>query len=279
MKNLKIEFIAIVFSLMANFVTAGEAEDMIHHGNVLAKLGSFKGADEWYKKASALGSVEANYLLAVMNMRGYARAPDVGLAISYYIKAAEKEHAKAQYELSVIYSNKALDRIDYKQHLYWLKKSAKNNFDKAIHNLATIAVRVKKYPTAVGLFNQAVKLNYSPSLLSLGNMYFYGVGLNQNYSKAFPLLHKAYLAGEEAAAFPLATLYERGIPVKKDIEKAQVLYKEAIDKGNISAGYNLAMLLIEQKDTKGYSIMKKMAKQGDKRAIKFLKSRQSVVKK
>ena len=223
-------------------------------------------------KASALGSSEANYLLAVMNMRGYVTTPNVELALDYYIKAAKNEHAKAQYELSVIYSDKSLDKIDYEQHLYWLKKAAENKYDKAIHNLATIAVRVKKYPTALGLFKQAVELNYPPSMLSLGSMYFHGVGLDKNYVAAFELLNSAYAAGQEQAAFPLATLYERGIGVKKDIDKAKALYKIAIDNGNVlNAGFNLALLLLDEgNDKEGKLLLQKLAAQGSGKAKQHL---------
>jgi TPR repeat protein len=274
-----LRLITLVFVLITNTLMAGEAEDMVHHGNILAKLRSFKGAEEWYKKAAELGSSEANYLLAVMNMRGYVTVPNIDLALDYYIKAAKQEHAKAQYELSVIYSEKSLDKIDYEQHLYWLKKAVQNNYDKAIHNLATIAANVKKYPTAIGLFKQAVRLNYAPSQLALGNMYYYGIGLDKNYSKALVLLNSAYEAGEIQAAFPLATLYERGIAVEKNTEKAKTLYKKAIDDGNESAGFNLALLLIENEESGGLTIMEKMAQKGDLRAIKYLRSQQKVIKK
>jgi TPR repeat protein len=276
--SIKQWILCLIIFLNSHYALANEADDMTHQAGVLAKLGNFQGAELWYKKAATKGSIEANYKLAVMAIRGYVRKPNVKEAIGYYKLAAKKGHVKAQYELSVIYSSKELNAVNHEEHLFWLKKAAENKYDMAMHNLATIAARVKKYPTAVNLYTQAVKLNYSPSMLSLGNMYFYGVGLKQNYTKAFPLLNSAYEAGEEQAAFPLATLYERGLSVKKDTDKAKTLYKKAIDNGNVNAGFNLASLLIDNKESSGLIIMKRMATQGDKRAIKYLKSHKIITK-
>jgi TPR repeat protein len=213
----------------------------------------------------------------VLALNGYGQEKNINKAIALYIKAAELDYNQAQYELSVIYSSEKLNVVDYEKHLFWLKKAANNNHVIAIHNLATIAIRVKKYTTAINLFSKAKELGYAPSILSLANMYYYGLGTAKDYKKAFALFNSAYEAGEVQAAFPLATLYERGLSVTKDINKAKALYKKAIDDGHETAGFNLAILLLENNEkSDGVAIMKKMAEKGDRRAIKYLKSQQTV---
>jgi TPR repeat protein len=263
--------LSVALYVMSPFAIADEAADMVHHAGLLAKLGNYKGAEQWYKKAVNKGAVEANYLLAVMTIRGYVRTPDIKQAINYYTLAAEQNHVKAQYELSVIYSNKNLEYINHEKHLYWLKKAAANNHEIALHNLATIAVRVKKFATAINLFSKAKDLDYAPSILSLGNMYYYGLGVKKSHAIAFNLLDDAFTKGENSAALQLGMLYERGIGTTKNSKKAKELYRVAIDEGNSNAGFNLALLMIETGEKKdGLKVMGNMASLGDKRAKEYL---------
>ena len=64
-----------------------------------------------------------------------------------------------------------------------------------------------------------------------------------NIQKAIELLSKAIELGSEEAQFQLALIYDNGLGVKEDHDKAYELYKKAADKGHGGALNNIAYLM------------------------------------
>ena len=73
-------------------------------------------------------------------------------------------------------------------------------------------------------------------------MYENGVGVERNYEKAIELYEKAIELGNSIAMNNLGNIYKSGTLVKQDYEKAIELYEKAIELGDNDAIYNLGII-------------------------------------
>lgn len=92
----------------------------------------------WYRKAAELDHAAAQYHLGYMYSHGDGVARDQHRALYWYQKAAEQGHAEAQYRLGLIYvTEQSLER-DYYKGIYWLRRSMRQGHDKAERLLAKL---------------------------------------------------------------------------------------------------------------------------------------------
>lgn len=80
---------------------------------------------------------------------------------------------------------------------------------------------------------------------NLGMLYARGVGVEQNYEKAFELYQKASLKGMAEAQGNLGVLYSKGNGVAQDYKKAFFWFTKAANSGVTSAQTDLALLYDE----------------------------------
>jgi hypothetical protein len=76
----------------------------------------------------------------------------------------------------------------------------------------------------------------------LGDLYYDGRGVAQDYGKAREWYQKAADAGNAVAMNKLGDLYYDGRGVAQDYGKAREWYQKAVDAGNTDAMYNLGVL-------------------------------------
>jgi len=111
------------------------------HGNVqstykVAKYymarGIYKAGIEWYTKAAEKGHARAEYELAEMYMNGDKVAKSFDAAIYWYRQSAENGYANAQAKLGHMYEHGGMIDKDPVQAYRWLKLAVKNgNLDVA----------------------------------------------------------------------------------------------------------------------------------------------------
>ena len=100
--------------------------------------------------------------------RGYESfaSRDYAAAVDWWLKAAEKNHARAQNGLGVLYRDGDLGEPDKKRAAYWFQQSANNGYAFAMYSLALL------YRDGEGVerddieahkwFNLASALNFDP---------------------------------------------------------------------------------------------------------------------
>ena len=66
----------------------------------------------------------------------------------------------------------------------------------------------------------------------LAYLYYFGVGVEQNYEKAFEWVQKSAKQGYDQAQYNLGILYENGIGVEANYKKAREWYKKAAEQGH-----------------------------------------------
>lgn len=106
---------------------------------------------------------------------------------------------------------------------------------------------------------------------NLGYHYFYGKGVQRNFSKAKKWFDLASKSESPAARYKIGRLYETGVFYKKDIKQAVLHYEFAASKGEIYALNNLAILYltgngVAQDVPKGISLAKRSALKGNAEA-------------
>ena len=76
----------------------------------------------------------------------------------------------------------------------------------------------------------------------LGNIYYIGRGVDNNYSTALEWYRKAAEQGHANAQHNLGLMYENGYGVDKNLSTAVEWYRKAVEQGHANAQYNLDCL-------------------------------------
>ena len=79
------------------------------------------------------------------------------------------------------------------------------------------------------------------AMRKIGNIYYYGEGINLSYSKAFQWYQISANKGNTGAMVDLGGFYEKGTGVEQDDIKALGWYRKAADSKNCSGMLNLAI--------------------------------------
>jgi len=125
---------------------------------------------------------------------------------------------------------------------------------------------------------EAATENYdTEELLSLGESYEKGIGVEEDHETAFYYYEKAANTGDPAALNKLGNMYAQGKGCTKDAYKAATYYLAAAEKGNKYAQHNIAFCYwdgvgVEKDREKAVMWMRQSAAQGYEKAKKALKT-------
>ncbi|MCL7421844.1 MAG: hypothetical protein M8364_13155 [Methylobacter sp.] len=164
----------------------------------------------WLKKAAEQNHAEANYWLGQCYQNGIGVEQNEGLAFGCFRIAAEQGLAESQYSLACCYfEGKEIEQSD-ELGMQWCEKAAEQGIASAQYRLA--------------------------------QCYFDGGCVEKNNELALNWLKKSaknYYAKAEAQ-FCLADCYAQGVGVEKSDEQAYAWYTKAADKGHAESQYWLA---------------------------------------
>lgn len=191
-------------------------------------------ACDLYHKAVELGSCWAMSNLALFYERGIVVAKDLTKAFELTKMAAESGHYVAQYNLSQYYEKKK----DLDLALLWLQKSANQNYEVAIHNLAYAHENgnyglQKDIKKSIELYTKSANLGMSESIFNLGVFYRDGIDFPKDLPKALEcFLQSATTIRPCVNAFDeVAFTYFRGSGVEKNYEKAFEWFSKGVSLG------------------------------------------------
>ena len=100
------------------------------------------------------------------------------------------------------------------------------------------------YKSALKDYKKAAKKKDPHAQSVLGDMYYFGQGVNKNNTTAAGYYKKAAAAGDVSAQANIGFMYESGTGVGKDEVKAFQWYELAASEGNAMAQNNLALMLV-----------------------------------
>lgn len=197
-------------------------------------------AKDWYEKAAATLSPPVRYKIGRMYESGVIFDKDINKAVEHYIFAAEGGDINAQSNLGALYlanriSEKLTNKESIEQGIHWSKKAAEQNSVQAQVNLAMTYQKgllgKVDFDEAIYWFKAAAENNNAFSQFQLGLFYF----TSKNYKEAFYWFDLASELNNESAMLYLSMMFDKGLGVDKNREKAITLLQAAADQGSEKA--------------------------------------------
>ena len=145
---LKICILFLVFSVNISLVYAKQSlrKNRIHQEALsAAKKGDYGVAYRKWLSLAKNGNTDAQYNIGVMYLRGDRFQKNNRLALYWFLKAGNAEHAEAQFALGKIYYQGFLVKKNYKKSFEWYKRSADNGHKKAQNNIGVMRYNVERW--------------------------------------------------------------------------------------------------------------------------------------
>ena len=205
----------------------------------LLKKGEYYYRRSLYEKAytyfleSALteNNVEAMYKLGLMYLSGYYVARDYTKAFSYFKKAYDVSGSlRATMRIMTEYDEIAKDidgRKAYKDYFdYLIERGEWSMYIPVGGEYGSGKIYEYNVNKQIECYEKAVEKGIEMGYDCLGELYFYGKGVEQDYKKAYE-----YLSGYEGETssvktFILAEMYRNGFYLEQNTDKAIELYRK-----------------------------------------------------
>ena len=207
--------------------------EMYRTGDYVEK--NLQEALKWYRMAAENGSADAQYYLAEMYRMGSSSAEkNFSEALKWYKLSAENGNYDAMSELGHMYYRGDGVEQNYNEAYYWFNKNGFRGLPYFIY--ADMCFYVDKdYGNAFRLYNAALQQGVEEAAYKIGEMYYYGLGVEQNYNKAFEFLKyynnefdERYFSDAPAKVhYMLSEMYQNGWGVEQNVEEAAKLLRAA----------------------------------------------------
>ena len=242
-------------------------------------------AFNWYQKSAEHGLDVAQWRVSDMYAQGKGVEKDINKAVHWRIKAAEQGNAIFEYLVAIMYSGGQLS--DYSTYMYpdgyhfseeiqksvekadfWLRKFnhhqlSKSEMDQVESNglysftldlLSEEFIKEKKYEKAIYWYQRQCEMGYRDAYCKLGEMYYKGWGVPEDYVKARELFEKADMDDEhygngysgslrDRAKAYIGVIYRDGLGVESDIMKAKTYLMDSAGNNDAKGMYEYAILL------------------------------------
>lgn len=134
------------------------------------------------------------------------------------------------------------------QNIQELANKAENGDAKAMNDLGDKYYYGKDIPQdyqkAYEWYAKASEKGYAEAMYNLGYLYFKGQGVSQTYQKALEWYAKAAAGGNANAMFELVCMYYQGQGVPQNYQKAFEWCSKGAEKSHIECMFNLGLSII-----------------------------------
>lgn len=170
------------------------------------------------------------------------------IAISFWLNAEE-------ISLSALKSDgsSASPKIDWSKPVvsrgFGLNQSSSDSDSAALkqYQSGQVFYFFRDFENAIKKWEPLLALNYPEAQASMGWLYQAGLGVSKNLDKARELYTKAARQNNAIAQNNLGVMYENGLSTQVDLEKAIYWYEQSADKGYRYGQYNFANLMLTHK--------------------------------
>ncbi len=198
-------------------------------------------AVEWYRKAANQGLPKAQTNLGDMYFFGRGGLSQSYLdALSWYLKAAQQDWPDAQYRLGYMYEKGIGTGKDTAKAVQLYRSAAEHGYPEA-QNLMGILYATgtngvtQEDKQAIDWFQKAADQGFAKAEKNLGDMYFFGHGVDKDYATALAWYGKAADQQFADAQFRLGFMYEKGLGVDQSNQNAIDQYTKAVRNGSVEA--------------------------------------------
>jgi hypothetical protein len=174
----------------------------------------------------------------------------------YLLQAATKNYPLAFLLLAIVTQFEPNIEHELSEIQFWPRKALENQswfIEQATHNnptahyhlglfydlYARLQTNPKVFKNAFIYFEAAASRNHREAARYLGNYYYHGHGIDQNYTTAALWFRHAALKGDATAQHHLGCCYMHAQGVEKNDEQAIIWLTKAAKQGNLSAQYKL----------------------------------------
>lgn len=165
---------------------------------------------------------------------------DYAKAYALYLKAAAQNYAPALINLGNMCHNGHHVKQNDSDAERWYLKAAELGDPMALDTLGCFYGFFNDHEKAMQYFLKAAEKGYAPSCNNIGNMYYYGDGVQKDYKKAFEWYYKSAEQNNPRAQFNLGFLYENGKGIEQSYENAFKWYSKAAEQDDSSACSHIA---------------------------------------
>ncbi len=226
---MKIKHLILIILSLILVVPAVYADDYQDGVDAFDKK-DFKAALKKLKPLAEKGHAEAQFRLGDMYENGQGVSHDYKEAFKWYRLSAEQGSADAQFKLGLMHLGKLGDIQDYqgdtqdeKEAVKWLLKSAEQK------NLpAQRLIRVSYHK----LHKEVAEQGDSYAQRFLGDSYYLGLEVTQDYAEAAKWYKKAAEQGDSVSQIILGAMYEKGKGISKDFVEAYKWFSISGETGN-----------------------------------------------
>ena len=220
-----------------------------------------------------LGRAQAEFVQGSRYFYGRGTEKDMDKALEWYMKSAERGHAKSELAVSQVLAYGDLKNPRYQEALPWLIKASSPHNTPQISGMERAQVSAKKNlrwmcNKGVVDFPDTHPYAHNPKCwLRRGNRLYRGsspidyyllkdkkkyYGVKKDYVAARNYLEKAFEAGQTKAAANLAIIYYKGLAGPKDMEKFDFYVNIASEVGHAKSSYYLAERAFKNGNYKHY---------------------------
>ena len=179
------------------------------------------------------------YRLGIQYLTGDKGEKQFEKSAFYFQKAAQQNHAKAQYQLAKLYKQGI--GVEQSEQLYreWLQKAADAGVQSAVREWDTLQVQGDSQ-------TQSPKRQEPNDLYILGLKYLTGNEVPKDPVKAYQLFLDAALQEHPRSQYQLGIMYIDGIGLSRDKDKGKQWLTKAADAGLVDAQFVLNSLTPQQ---------------------------------
>jgi TPR repeat protein len=212
-----------------------DSEEIYDFGCNFLDNGDIDNAMKCFILAAEQGNMSAQSQLGDMYDNGKWVEASLDEAIKWYKLAAENGDGDAIYYLGYLFYRGDDVEQDYKEAYYWFSKDGFYDIPNYIRGDMYFHVD-QNYKLALACYRKSLEDDgYLYAAYKIGEMYYYGLGLEQSYDEAVKYLKYFEdefdeMFADEAPAkvhYMLAEMYKNGWGVEQDIELAEKLLKAA----------------------------------------------------
>ena len=211
---------------------AGDAEAQCRLGTIYSKNKDHQKAVEFFTKSASQGNAVAQGCLGVAYAEGLGVQQSYPKAFELASKSAEQGWREAQAYLATCYLEGKGVQQDYKKAAEWLTKAAKQGMAIAQTNLGAMYAQGLGVPQdtskAAEWLMKAAKQGNMDAQFNLGVIYT----KQKNYKKAFELYFPIADRGHANAQNMLGEMYFNGDWVSQDFEQAAAWFVKAAEQGH-----------------------------------------------
>ena len=224
---------------------SGDMNAMCEYGKKLAENRKYDDALSWFLKAAEQEYAKAQFNLGVCYFNGYGVEMDEKQGFQWFLKAAEQGYAKAQNFVGGCYGKGVGVERDYKEAFQWFLKAAEQGYAEAqcfVGGHYTFGYGVEKDDKeAFQWYLKAAKQGYVEAQFNLGVCYFNGYGVEKDEKQGFQWFLKAAEQGYAKAQNIVGGHYADGVGVERNYKEAFQWFLKAAEQGDAEAQYNVGI--------------------------------------